>query len=444
MKINEKFALGIPRKREYDKKQKAYDGKWNPPRNLRQDGNTPSCLSTNWCKYLVTQLLNFTLGREINYSLEEGIEDERSLASFENLQNVFSKNNVNLVDLMHLHNCLIYGESIELHSFVNKEIVISPYSPMYWTVIDDNYGVPKVAILKTVVQKGTFYNGAILEQDLVIYTEYDEQMITEYMADQSGEFVITDLKQHYYGRLPVVVFKANQCGTSILTEDIIQHNEAYNVIQSLYEDELLYNKDAFLSIKGINLASLYETDENGITLWAKVLQNRIIGSEDAKFITKNTPVNIYEFGLKTIRETIHILGSVVDVEQIIGSTGTASGIALKLKYAPMLSAATSFENYLEPCIEERIDLIMAVFAKLSMPVIESDMVEIAFDFSIPANSLEIWQGAASLRGIISNQDIIKLLPEVPNTTEAVDEPKVVENNFTNKEGLDEQDKEVEL
>ena len=92
--------------------------------------------------------------------------------------------------------------------------------------------------------------------------------------------------------------------------------------------------------------------------------------------------------LTRCREAIHLAGEVPDVTGITGATGETSGIALQLKFLPMLQAANAMTHLLKACIRERIELLTRRAEQVQGEEVSAAGVNIKISLTLPTNRIE--------------------------------------------------------
>jgi SPP1 family phage portal protein len=205
------------------------------------------------------------------------------------------------------------------------------------------------------------------------------------------------------------------------------------------QDDFLYSVNSLLALIGYDARSLTEIprNENGeataLSMLEQMKQYGIINLDengDAKFLSRGNFNDKLTYLIDKTREQIHIEGKVVDIERIIGATGSASGISLKLKYQPMTNIAKQYTSYFEKGLRRRVDLINILLEMTSKPIIEN--YEVIFTYNIPVNDIEIIQNIDKMSTIMNNETILQQLSFIKNPKKVVEakknDEKVEENS----------------
>ena len=161
-----------------------------------------------------------------------------------------------------------------------------------------------------------------------------------------------------------------------------------------------------LAIKGFDAKHIRENS-------ATIREDKILplpADGDASYIKKGSDEIRVSSRLERTRENIFMGLIVPDIEQIVGSVGTTSGIALKLKFKPMADKASFMIANIRPGIRERVDLMNTRLAPTGKGKIENYQVNI--DFTLPVNRIEEWNAIDKVTGIVSHAKQLEMLSDV--------------------------------
>ena len=387
----------------------------------RLDGSARHKVVTNWIKHIIDTHSGFIASTPIKY-VPKDPDDKQHREALSNLYDVTNSNSLNAIDLEHLENALLMGFSVEVHSIENGEITITSYDPRNWGFIYDSDGTMVAAIYKTVFTRGTLHRGELLDADVTQYTVYDDSKTYVFDMDKGKtEPKVSFVYPHYYGRPPVVVMRVNKPGDGYFISDaLLSQQDVWNSVRSSNADDVTYNVDSLLCIKGYDPAAFFQADEDGVLFIDKLRQHRILplnhADADASFLVKgNTPEKI-SHDLNLTRSDLHMMSRLTDLALILGATGTASGIALKLKLQPQIEQAGVFTTYMEAGIRDRISLFNTMWEKMGKPTLVD--YDVQFTLNIPVNEQEIWQSLPSIDHLLTIEDQIRMIPSVRNPEKA--------------------------
>lgn len=400
------------------------------------DGSPKSERVANWIKYGVKMYVGSITAQE--YAITNRQEDETN-DGIDAYEQISDENNLNAVDVVNLTNGLVKDYGLECYHVTDGKISISACDPLNWELVYDSDGIMLGAIYRSTVNAGQFHRGERLAKDAELMVVYDDTRILSYER-KSGENVtgddngwtLVEETPHPFGVVPLNVIQLSDNGESYLTDDILGQVDEYNDIDSMSGDDIRYDADGVLKISGY---SPEHVKENAATIREyKILPIPVDG--DASFIQKHSDTQRVESRLKRTREHIFTGLTVPDVESILGATGTTSGIALRLKFKPMIENANVMITHIKAGIRRRIDMINRIRTILNVPLIED--YNVIINFALPVNRVEEWQNIGNLTGIVSHRTQLEILSDVKNPEveldrlrkEAEDGAIVAENSGT--------------
>ena len=405
------------------------------------DGSSRTLVVTNWIKYIVDTHVGFALTRPIKVTMADSDADP---AALDNYQKLRRDQGLDALDIEHYKNCLLAGYSVEVHSYDGVNITSAIYPPDDWSFLYDTTGDLLAAILKTVIPAGTFYKTEITDSDIDVYTVYDNKYIRMYYMndpdDPDTQPTLINEQRHVYGRIPITIFSVSPDKTSFIGDDLISQQDVWNDIRSSNADDVKYNVDNLLWINGYTPDALYELDDNGISVIDKIRQDKVIvtNRDDAlvKFLDRGNRPEKVEYDLKTTRADIHMMARVADIQTIVGTTGRASGIALKLKLQQQIEQTGIFTKFFEQGYRDRIDLINRIWALKDMPVLED--YNITFDLNIPVDETTIWQMLPSIAPYMTLETVLRHVPSIIDPAEEakakIDEIRAI-GQISNSNGI---------
>ena len=393
------------------KRQDYYDGRHDivtREDNTYADGTAKTKRVANWVQYIVNRYVGLITSTPYQVTSKEEDADTEGMDSY---SAVADANALTAIDVENLRGALIQGIKIELHQFVDSDILIKQHDARNWALIYDESGVLVGAIHRVVLEAGTSRDGTLLDETTDLMWFWNDKTISRFKTIKDAWVEDGKPEEHNYGRVPITVWQINASATSIISDALIGQVDEYNEIFSAAGDDIRRDVDAILAVSGF-----------GAKEWQEALpairEDKALPlppDGKAQWLTRNTDVEPVTRHLVRTREIIHMMGEVPDVEQIAGATGVTSGIALKLKFLPMLQAAASMANYLKAGMRDRIELINSRLALLKDPIIEDYRVVIQFE--LPTNRIEEWKAIQSLNEIVSHKTQLELLSDIGNPEE---------------------------
>jgi SPP1 family phage portal protein len=421
--LNELLRANTSRHAEQTKAQRYYDGDHDITQGTpeeRADGSTKSQLVYNFCQIGIEKYVGAMTSSPYQVSGEGDDPPPEVQAGIDAYGDIVEDQDLTTYDVEHLRTALVQGDSVEVHLFDadapsphegerRGRIMVTRYDGKDWVFVYDEHDNLAAAIQQWTLEEGTVVDGEIIDDSVSMLTVYDDLYITDY-KDDDGTWVVTREVPHAYGMVPVVRWSVNSDYERILSDAIIGQNDAYNETRSDGHDNVKYDADAMLLIKGYD--STQDVSEQ------KAARTLILQSDgDASFITKNSDHTKTGNDLDTTRKNMAAMFGIPD-DEIVGATGGTSAIALKLAFMPMEQRAMSYFAYIKQGLRRRIELINKVHAALTRPQI-TDYV-LTTTFTMPVNTLEEWEKITNLDGLVSDIGRLELLSSIDNPQRELD------------------------
>ena len=182
--------------------------------------------------------------------------------------------------------------------------------------------------------------------------------------------------------------------------------DAYNTLQSSEIDDYESFVDAFLLLKGVT------AEEEDIQ---DMRTNRILlmdQDSSAEYLTKQVNDSQIKNMLENIRQRILSISNSPDFSD--RDFMAQSGIALQYKLVGFTNVSKSIMNRMEKALRKRIQLFDHIEQIKGDTITD---VKIEFTQNIPANTLDTAQIVNQLRGLVSDETLLGLLPFVSNAKE---------------------------
>lgn len=362
------------------------------------DTNKPcNKIVTNYCYNIVNNYLGYLTGKQITYTSQSDITD---------IQDILNYNDVKTADSDLLKNALIYGKAFEVQ-YIDEDIkqrfkVLDTREciPVYDNTINQNllYVIRYYLIDSTDTSKG-------------YYIElYDNTSIATYKCNDSfANLMLISDTPHYFKQCPITEFVLNSDNESIF-DKIITLQDAYNNLLSAEVDDFEAFCDAYMVLKGVNA----ETED-----LATMKENRILLLDDtssAEYLTKSVSDTQIQNMLTNINDTIHKIANSPDFND--DKFMAQSGVAMKFKLTGMENMASSIEANMTKAIQKRIELICEVLSMTSESTWRD--INIVFTRNLPSNDVEVANMINTLRGLVSDETLISLLPFINDAKEEMD------------------------
>jgi hypothetical protein len=433
----------------------------------RKNGLDYHRLVPNVFRVIARRHKGFLFGRPMNVTLGQG-GSEDALAAYEQVRRA---NTLDRLDADHYLESLLSGFSVEVHSFdPNLGPVVTQTPAAEWAFVKDEFERVVYAIRKITLPRATFFNGAILEKPLDLWTVYTDAVLQVFTdgsigqpnAQKSGEDVLNEIAEvgvveepataaavsegytgapadsggtsdllpygppipHRYGRVPVFQWTGEENFKPFFTEDFRSLQDAYNETLSMLLDDFEGDIEALLLILGLRQGELSkeQTDEEGVGTGLTLIQEIketggiSMGSDaDARFITRELSVDKPKFTMSELRQLLYELGHAPDLSRVVGVTGQTTGIALKLQFQTMIEKSADSTHFIRKSISERVDLLNRVWRVRNLSLAGYNL---EFTMLIPVNEIERWENIQFLMPLLSAVDLLRLIQSVDDPEEA--------------------------
>lgn len=366
----------------------------------RDTGKPCNKVMTNYCHSIVETYAGYLTGIDVAYSAE---------LDFDDIQDILNYNDVHSADSELLRNALIAGIAYEI-AYLDEHgeerfKVLDPRTviPVYDNTLNQE--------LRYVIR---LYQDEMVNGDEYYIEVYDAYEIKTYKST-NGFKSMNLIKQvpHFFKQVPITVFELNSDRESIF-EQVISLQDAYNELQSGELDSWDAFADAYLIMKGIT------ADEEDLES-AKASRVFMIDPDaDISYLTKNiNDTQIHEM-MENINTNIHKIANCPDFSQ--ESFGTTSGIALRYRLLGFENVASSIEANMRKALQKRIELLCEILNLKGGEAMWRD-VKIQFTRNLPVNVEETTNIVNSLRGLVSDETLLSLLPFINDPTAEMEKIK---------------------
>ena len=352
----------------------------------------------NYCYNIVQNYKGYLTGIDIAYSSDKNIDQV-----FE----VLNYNDVKQEDSNYLQDALVYGCAYEIayidewgkHRF--KTLDPKNVIPIY----DDTLDQDLVYCIR-------FWSNKIADKDFYIVEVYSQNEIKTYKSDMGFQtFELVKEEPHYFGMVPITVFELNNDRVSIF-DQIMTLQDAYNKLLSAEVDDFESFADAYLVLKGV-----MGTNEEDLADMKRRRAIQIDSDADVSYLTKNISDTQIQNMLNNINDNIHKIANSPDFnsDKFMAQTG----IAMRFKLVQFENASSAIEAEMRKALQRRIELICAI-GNIKGDNLSFDDVKITFTRNLPTNLTETAQVVNSLRGLVSDQTLLSLLPFVEDSQAELD------------------------
>ena len=361
-------------------------------------GKPANKVVVNYCYNIVQNYRGYLTGIDIAYSSDKDIDQV-----FE----VLNYNDVKQEDSNYLQDALVYGCAYEIayidewgkHRF--KTLDPKNVIPIY----DDTLDQDLVYCIR-------FWSNKIADKDFYIVEVYSKSEIKTYKSDMGFQtFELIKEEPHYFGMVPITVFELNNDRVSIF-DQVMTLQDAYNKLLSAEVDDFESFADAYLVLKG-----MMGTNPEDLADAKRTRAFMIDSDADVSYLTKDISDTQIQNMLNNINDNIHKIANSPDFnsDKFMAQTG----IAMRFKLVQFENASSAIEAEMRKALQRRIELICAI-GNIKGDNLSFDDVKITFTRNLPTNLTETAQVVNSLRGLVSDQTLLSLLPFVEDSQAELD------------------------
>lgn len=376
---------------------------------------------SGYASYISTIATAYFLGKPISYKADKNTQDYDRLSEYLATEEE-QKNNFELA-----LNASIFGKAYELLYINNaKELKSKCLDTRDVFVIKDN------TIDRNIVGAVRFGINHVETNKIEVTLEvYDEKMVSTYQYMVTSNYEAKDLtnarnlvsrRLHGFNGVPIIEFSNNKNQKGDF-ENVITYIDAYDTAVSTSVDDLTDFSDAYLVLKnlgGTNPEDIQRLKDDKVFM--------VQGDGDAKWLIKAVNDTYSQNVKDRINDDIHKFSFTPDMgdEKFSGNT---SGVALEFKLLPLEQLGSQKEMYFKDAINKRLQLIIDY---LGLKIKPTDIQKV-FTRNLPRNLKEISEIMKNLKGLISDETLISLFPQVEDAKSELEKMKneAEENNIYN-------------
>ncbi|UZQ49847.1 phage portal protein [Clostridium kluyveri] len=360
-----------------------------------EDSKPNNKLIHDYPGYIVNMATGYFLGKPVAYASKSNNNGYLNV-----LQDIFDYNDEADENAEIEKTCSIQGEAFEImfqDEDANTRFIQVPNEQII--VVYDITLDPRI---KVAVR---YYK--IIDQNNNTTTKvevYTKDKISYYTLQAGLTYILDGEMEHYFGEVPIIhyVNNAEQIGDF---ERVLTLIDAYDKQQSNTQNDFDYFTDAYLLL--INLS---ETGEKDIK---DMKNNRVMKVEDggdARWLIKDINDTALENYKNRLNKDIHKFSNIPDLSDE-AFAGDLSGVAIRFKLFCLEQIASMKERKFKKALQRRIELVTNILNIKGGNYDYTD-IDMSFTRNIPANTTELVNMVAQLKGTLSEQTLISQLPFV--------------------------------
>lgn len=254
---------------------------------------------------------------------------------------------------------------------------------------------------------------------------YDDSIVQEWVKTKDDkEWKLETEYRHGYGQVPVNVGKIAYDGSNLF-DHVLPLIDLYDQLASgeVANEAARYNNALLLLADRID--NVTTDPDTGKTAVDRLKELRLLDgmgdpvSNKASYLIKDIPVAFIQYAMETIERLIYETLPIFNPND--DSFASASGVAQKYKLLAFEYKASQIEIYWSKFLQNRIQLLAGIKAGLGEGE-DENAVQITFNRNLPSNLAELAQVAATLKGILSDETILRLFPAsvIPDVEEELE------------------------
>ena len=377
-----------------------YDGKNAIVKQGAVEDRPNYSINVNMAKYIIDVATAYTFGIPITYTTE----NENQKAILEKIQYILKNCNVNKVDFKQGGDMSTYGISYQLmlaeggEGKIEDRIRIKSLSPLNTFFVVDN------TILENPVCAVFLYNYTVNNTPKTKAYVYDYENLYIYSGGLGMVEKLEDEEPHNMGTIPIIQCLNNEDAYGDI-QGVIDLLDSLSLCESNITDDLQSVANAFLCVSGAELNKKVLADLN-----ESKVANLLNTGAKMEWVIKNLDSEATKQQIDYLLKFIFQISQVPDLtDDSFG--GNQSGVAMQYKLWGMNQLwITKTANY-EEAVYQRLKIILHLLQyQFDSNVALLDDIAVTFSKNLPTNDTEIIDSLVKLKGIVSDESILKQVP----------------------------------
>jgi SPP1 family phage portal protein len=358
---------------------------------------TKPCNKTvlNYCKNITDSYGGYmaTPGH-ISYSSEQDIED---------IMDILRYNDYQAQDSDFLHDALVHGVAAELmYVDTDAKTRFKLINPLTCFGVYDNSLTADLLYFVRIYKLNDWDDN---DQEYAVDVYSDKSIKHYIMQGIQAVPALREEKPHYFGQCPANILTLPD--EKSIFDCIMSEQDSVNALISAEIDDYSAFCDAYLAIEDAELDSDTVADMKA---------NRVLllpAGSKAYWLTKQANDTQVENILKRLHDSIYREAQCPDFSSESFISGVSSGIAIQYRLTGMETRAGGIEAIMKKALQRRIEILCGVASlKLGEEVYRD--IEITFTRNIPADETALINMVNSLKGTVSDETLLGLLPFIPD------------------------------
>lgn len=400
---------------QYRRWNQYYEGNHDILMRTKEEGQANHKLVFQFPKLIINTAHNYLMGKPMTYANNISLDDEE-YADTEEFVKRLHKLFVKIDEPFHtselIKNTSICGDGYEYVylSKATKDVKLTEFPaseciPVY---------SPATKELEMLIR---FYEIAEVlpndKTDKYYSVEVYDNTKIEYFIMKDGKLYLDTEKpafEHGMGEIPVVHYRNTKIATSEYgmsdLKDVDTLIDEYEAKASDLSNTLDYNGNPIMKL----INCVMDDDQYKDMLNKRVMQ--IPEGGEASYLTWDQQIGAITKQLETLQDAILTFSSTPKLYKDNDEGNPMSGISIKMKFSGADLKANDKERNYRQGIRKRLRLIANIWNQMENSTFNADDVDIIFNRSIPQNLQEIADIVVALKGTVSEETLLGLLPFV--------------------------------
>ncbi len=401
--------------KEYNKWNDYYEGRHAILSKVKDEGEANTKLIFQYPRLIIDTAHSYLVGKPITYANNIELDDEEYNDTEEFLKRL-TKLFVSIDEGFHtaelLKNTSICGDGYE-YVYLSKitglpkvvEFPATECMPIYSPATKELEKIIRVYQMEELLANNTvnkYYNVEVYGSEKIEYYVYKDGL---FKADLSRPDFY-----HLLGEVPVVHYRntkvaTNDYGMSDLLSVVTLIDE-YEERASELSNTLQYNGNPIMRL----INCVMDDDQYKEMIQKRVMQ--IPEGGQADYLVWDQQIGAIEKHLERLQDAILTFSSTPKLYKDNDDGNPMSGISIKMKFSGADLKANDKERNYKQGIRKRLRLLAKIWNLTDNKSYNSDDIDILFNRSIPQNLTEIADMVVSLKGTVSDETLLGLLPFV--------------------------------
>lgn len=351
----------------------------------------------NHAKYITDVNVGYLMGNAIDYQVNNNV-------NIDEVKRAYANQVIELTDVEIARAVSIFGSVFE-YTYTNEEL-----EPKSIAIDPRNGYVEYDDTVDKHIKWGCFWSGD-KKQETVTYCD-TEKVITYYFENE--KLIDTDETVHMFHVVPMIEYINNKEKKGDFC-DVTTLIDAINLLQSDRVNDKEQLVSAILAIYG---GTLEDEDMESIK------KDRVMfipEGADARYLVKSLQEADAETLKKSLLDDLHKISMTPNMSDE-NFVGNSSGVALSYKLLAFEQNTLNKERYMQRGLAKRLEIYINFFSSMAkMQNLYVSDIDIVFKRNLPTNKLETAQIMQTLQGILDDETIIGMWPDVKDASNVLEE-----------------------